>query len=322
MRIKMSVAAIFVKVLCVIFAVEAFIMFILPVIISPSISTKAHAFLDAFLLTVMSAPLLWWVIIEPILREQSVRKQAERTLFETQAKLQIAAEIQKKLLPDAMPVLEGADISAGLKPTEATSGDFYDFLTLPDGSMGIVIADVSGHGIDSAILVAAASAYLRALARTSNDLGEILALLNEFLVEQSEEDRFLTLFFARIDPEKFSLSYAAAGHRAYHFRGNRKVSVLNSTGIPLGLVPGIDIPSKGPIPLERGETLLFLTDGIEEATSPDGELFGSDRVKELIESHRNLSAQDTLDLLYREVRRFSGATPQKDDMTAIVFKVL
>ena len=317
-----SAARVFSKVLLVIFTVEVAVMFVLPLILPRTLPAEVRAIVDAALLTATAAPLLWWIVIEPIIKEQEVRRQAELRLAQTQAKLQLAAEIQKKLLPKSEPVLPGTDIAARLTPAECTSGDFYDFPSMSDGSIGIVIADVSGHGIDSALLVASASAYLRALTRSSHDVGDILTRLNEFLVEQSQEGRFITLFLGKIDPSTMSLSYAAAGHRAYHFDTTETVSMLEAASPPLGLVPGVTIPSADPISLRPGETLLWVTDGIEESASPEQELFGSTRVIQLIQSHQRLSSQKTLDLLYREAREFASGEPQLDDMTAIILKVL
>jgi sigma-B regulation protein RsbU (phosphoserine phosphatase) len=317
-----SAARVFIKVLCVIFAAEAAVMFVLPVILPRTFPEEVRGIVDAFLLTVVSAPLLWWIIIEPILKEQGVRRRAELLLSQTEAKLHIAAEIQNKLLPKSKPVLPGTDIAAKLAAAESTCGDFYDFPSMPDGSVGIVIADVSGHGIDSALLVASAGAYLRAVCQNSEDVGDILTRLNEFLVEQSQEGRFITLFLGRLDPTTMSFSYAAAGHRAYHFDSDETVNMLEATGPALGLVAGDTVPSSGIISLQPGQTLLLVTDGIEESANREGELFGSNRVIELIQSHQKLSSQETLDLLYREARGFAAGSPQLDDMTAIILKVL
>ena len=316
-----SATGIFIKVLCAIFAAEAAVMLVLPVILPRTAPDEVRAFVDATLLTVVTAPLLWWLIVAPILKEQIIRREAERELFQTQVKLDLAAEIQKKLLSASMPLLPGADFAANLTPANSTSGDFYDFPTMPDGSICFVIADVSGHGIDSALLAAAASAYLRALTQTSQDVGDILTRLNEFLVEQTQEERFITMFLGRIDPKTLSLSYAAAGHQAYHFANDETVNMLEAGSRPLGVFPGITVPSSGLLSLQAGQTLLLVTDGFEESTNTDGELFGSARLIELVQSHPELSAQETLDLLYREARGFARGTQQRDDMTAIVVKV-
>jgi sigma-B regulation protein RsbU (phosphoserine phosphatase) len=315
-----SAAGIFIKVLCAIFVAEAAVMFVLPVILPTTVPDGLWAIVDATLLTAVTAPLLWWLIIAPILKEQVTRREAERELFQTQVKLDLAAKIQKKLLSDSMPLLPGADIAANLTPANSTSGDFYGFPTMPDGSFCFVLADVSGHGIDSALLVAAANAYLRALTQTSQDVGDILTRLNDFLVEQTQEERFITMFLGRIDSATLSLTYASAGHQAYCL-DSQTVNILKAGSLPLGLIPGMTIPSSSPLSLQPGQTLLLVTDGIEESASPEGELFGKARMIELIQSHPQLSARETLDLLYREVRGFACEAPQRDDMTAIILKV-
>jgi sigma-B regulation protein RsbU (phosphoserine phosphatase) len=316
-----SAAGIFIKVLCAIFVAEAAVMFVLPVILPTTVPDGLWAIVDATLLTAVTAPLLWWLIIAPILKEQVTRREAERELFQTQIKLDLAAKIQKKLLSDSMPLLPGADIAANLTPANSTSGDFYGFPTMPDGSFCFVLADVSGHGIDSALLVAAANAYLRALTQTSQDVGDILTRLNDFLVEQTQEERFITMFLGRIEPETLSLTYASAGHQAYCLDSDKTVNILKAGSLPLGLISGMTIPSSSPLSLQSGQTLLLVTDGIEESASPEGEFFGKARMIELIQSHPQLSARETLDLLYREVRGFACDAPQRDDMTAIILKV-
>jgi len=317
-----SVIGVFIRVLCVVFVVETIVMYLLSILMPQSVPELLLSFIDAAILTVVAAPLLWSVIIAPILREHANRLAAERELSQTQAKLQLAAEIQMKLLPEAAPVIPGCDLAASLNSAESTSGDFYDFIPMRDGSLAIVIADVSGHGIDSALLVAAASAYLRALTSMLENVGDILTRLNEFLVARSRKGRFITMFLGRFDPATRSLSYAAAGHRSYLFEGQEQVTTLKGDAPPLGVLAGITVSSSRIDALKPGSTLLLLTDGIEESAAPGGEIFGRARVMELIQAHPHLSSQDLLDLLHEEARRFTGGAVQSDDMTAVALKVL
>lgn len=318
---KTTATRVFVKVLCIVFVVEVIVMVLLPLIAPARFPTIVQACLDATLLTIFAAPLLLWVIIRPILVEQEVRREAERQLLATHARLDLAADIQRRLLPKSVPVLPGVDVAAKLTPAHATSGDFYDFLSFPDGSVGIAIADVSGHGIDSALLGVSASAYLRALTETIQDPGELLNHLNRFLVEQAQEGRFITMFLARIVPESMSLTYAAAGHRAFLMTDSETVEILDSTCPLLGIMPDIASSTSRSISLRPGQTLVFVTDGIEECTAADGKHFGKERMLALLHSTGSLSSNAMLERLFSETRKFTGGRSQRDDMTAIVLKI-
>ena len=253
-----------------------------------------------------------------VLAEHNARLEAESALRSTQVKLRLAAEIQQRLLPKTEPILPGFDIGAILYPSEETSGDFYDFLALPDGSLGIVVADVSGHGIDSAMIMAATSVHLRWLVASSSDIGEVLARLNEFLVEWTPDGCFVTLFFARVDPRDRSFTYASAGHRGYLLDPTGAVKRLDGTCTVLGWQPDLTVPTEPPVEFRPGQTLLIPTDGILEAASPGGDLFGEARALELVRSNGTLSSRETAEKLYRSARRFAQDAPQRDDMTAVI----
>ncbi|MBC8873134.1 MAG: SpoIIE family protein phosphatase [Planctomycetes bacterium] len=254
------------------------------------------------------------------LAERNARLEAEYALRSTRVKLRLAARIQRTLLPKTEPTLPGFDIGAILRPSEETSGDFYDFLSLPDGSLGIVVGDVSGHGIDSAMIMAATSVHLRGLVASSSDLTAVLARLNRFLLEETPDGFFVTLFFAQIDPQDRSLSYASAGQLGYLLDSTGAGKRLDSTGTILGCLPDLTIPTEPPVTLQPGQTLLIPTDGFLEAASPDGDLFGEARILELIRTNDRLPSGETLELLYQAARRFSQDAPQRDDMTAVMLK--
>ena len=146
--------------------------------------------------------------------EHQARLEAEHLLLVANEKLQLARQVQQHLLPGAAPVLPGLDVGAVLHSADATSGDFYDYVTLPDGSLGLIVADVCGHGIGPALVAVETCAYLRALAAASSDVGEILRRLNVFLCGDMAEG-FVTLFFAQVDPRTQTLIFCGAGHAGY-----------------------------------------------------------------------------------------------------------
>jgi serine phosphatase RsbU (regulator of sigma subunit) len=250
------------------------------------------------------------------LAEAKARWEAERL----QEELRIARQIQQKLFPAAPLPLLGLDVVGASFPAEATGGDYFDYIPMADGGLAVVIGDVCGHGFGPALVMAELRAYLRAFLLTRTDVGEIVGLLNRAL--SGDTDRFVTLFIAKLDPATWSLVYAGAGHLpGYHLdpAGNVKAR-LESTGMPLAVLPDSDYPAESIPPLEPGEMVLLLTDGIVEAHGPDQDLFGPERALQLVKAHRDRPAREILNTLFEDVREFCGPVAQLDDMTAIIIK--
>lgn len=258
------------------------------------------------------------------IRDITVRKRSERELRESQEQFRVAREIQQRLFPKAPPNIPGFDIAGATYPAEATGGDYFDYLPMLNDRWGIIVADVTGHGVGPALLMAETRAYLRVLAGRREDVGEILTRANSVLAEDVGSERFVTLFLARLDPRERTLVYASAGHPpAYVLDATGKVKhTLARTGIPLGPHPDTKYLPAPELKLEAGDLVLALTDGIEEATATDDTLFGRDRVFEVIRAHQTEPAQQIVQALYAASRQFSQDTPQTDDITAIIIKVL
>jgi len=255
--------------------------------------------------------------------ERNRRRQAERALRLTQEKMGLAREIQQKLFPASAPALPGFDLAGLSIPAEATGGDYFDYLCFPDGSVGVVIGDVTGHGFGPALLMAATRAYLRALAQTYTDVGTILTLANRVLAQDIGDDLFVTMLLVRLDPGIRSVQYASAGHpTGYLLDAAGQVRVmLKSTAIPLGVVPDFTYATSEALQLEPGDLVLCLTDGIAEARTPDQTPFGVDRILEFVRTNRADNARRIVTDLYQAVRAFAQNTPQRDDITAVVLKV-
>jgi PAS domain S-box-containing protein len=260
------------------------------------------------------------------------RKRAEEELARAAAEFRVARRIQQKLFPTSTPQIAGMDIGSATfgfdiggasYPAEAIGGDYYDYLPLSDGSLGVAIGDVSGHGIGPALLMAEVRAYLRAFAHMSAEPGEVLERVNRIILPDIEGDRFITLLLARLDPRSRSFTYASAGHQTgYIFDAAGEIKrALPSTSIPLGIMPDCDFAGSEPIVLEGGDLVLFLTDGIVEARSPDGTIFGTRRTIELMRLYRRLPAIKIVENLYHAVRAYAQNQPQYDDITATVIKV-
>jgi sigma-B regulation protein RsbU (phosphoserine phosphatase) len=189
--------------------------------------------------------------------------------------------------------------------------------------LGIVVGDVTGHGVGPSLLMAETRAYLRVLAHRREDVGEILTRTNRVLAEDVGAERYVTLFLGRLDPATRALVYASAGHpTAFILDAQGEIKTkLPRTGVPLGIHADTQYQSSQEFLLDSGDLLLLLTDGLEEAMSAEDTFFGIDRVIEVLRAHRAESAQQIVEALYQAVRRFAGNAPQLDDLTTIVVKV-
>jgi PAS domain S-box-containing protein len=251
------------------------------------------------------------------------RRRAERMLHAREREFRLAREIQQGLLPRTLPAVPGLQIAGVSHPAQETGGDSFDFIPLADGALGVSIGAATGPGIGAALLIAETRAYLRALTLTHTDPGTILRLLNSRLAEEIGTGHFVTLLLARLSPPPCTLDYSNAGHWPGHVidaRGEVK-SVLPSMNLPLGVDPGGDFPTGRPVALDPGDVIVLLSDGIIEAPSGAGQLFGMDRAIEAVRAHRQESPGEIIDALLTQVREWSRTT-QEDDMTVVVIKVV
>ena len=263
------------------------------------------------------------VLVSAAIRDVTERKRVERAIRENEAQLLAAQRIQEHLLPDAPPALSGFDIAGALYPAEFAAGDYFDYLAMRDGSLGVVIGDVSGHGFGPALLMASTHALLRSLANHHTQLGEILGIANSILAEQTEADRFVTLLFGCLDVRSRSFVYANAGHATGYVLdiSGRVKARLESTALPLAILPDAEFPTADPIALEPGDIVLLLTDGIPEARSSEDVPFGDQRALEIVRENRDRTAREITESLYRAVRDFSGGKKPIDDVTTVVIKM-
>lgn len=258
------------------------------------------------------------------IRDITARKRTERELRDNQEQFRVAREIQQRLFPKTAPGVHGFDLAGVTYPAEATGGDYFDYLQMPNNGIGIVVADVTGHGVGPALLMAETRAYLRTLAANREDLGEILTAVNRILAEDIGGERYVTLFLGRLEPNSRRFVYASAGHPTGYVigPGGEVKKHLKRTAVPLGIRPDTRYAGDASVDLATGDIVLLLTDGIEETMAPDETLFGIERTLDVVRSHRDKPAREILEELYRTVREFSRHAPQIDDVTAILFKVL
>ena len=235
--------------------------------------------------------------------------------------LRLARSIQRSYFPKTSPVVPGFDLGGASYPAEETGGDYYDYFQVADGQVVIAVGDVSGHGIGPALVMSQTRAYLQALLLLGLGVGELATRLNDFLLADGQEARFVTLFLAQLDPRSGSFVYASAGHRGYVLGPGDQVQSLDATGVPLGILPGC-VPSAPLRKLQRGQVVFLPTDGVEDSESPQGVPFGIDRALDVVRANRHRSAAEIVDTLYQSVRGFAQDAPQQDDITAVVLKVV
>jgi PAS domain S-box-containing protein len=245
-----------------------------------------------------------------------IRKQQEQDF-----QMNLAREVQSQLYHSQRSV-SALEFSGSSIPAAETNGDYYDILTLSDGCMGVIIGDVSGHGISSALIMAQTRAYLHAFSKHTTDPGILLTWLNQELVNDLEETRFVTLVFLRLDLKHRRMVYASAGHipGLLLTSSGRIKRKLESTGIPLAFIPDYQYINSEPVPFNPGDFFILLTDGIVEAHDQSDEEFGLTRALRVIKEARSLTIQDIQKRLHEAVLDFSSGVPQEDDITSVICK--
>lgn len=251
------------------------------------------------------------------LAEQSARRE-ERARIEQE--MASARYIQQSLLPIMIPQIPGWQIHAQYHPARQIGGDFYDFLPLPDGRLGITIGDATGKGVPSALIMATTVAMLRAAAPSLESPGKVLAWVNDLLKENIPAATFATCFYAIFDPDCGRLRFANAGHNLPFLSRGGEVLELHATGMPLGLLPGLEY-EESEIDLGAADILLFYTDGLVESHNPSREMYGVLRLRQRVleRSGRNGQGPALIDFLLQDMKAFtSPEIEQEDDVTLVV----
>src|SRR5215217_1803865 len=248
-------------------------------------------------------------------KQQEVAQERERI----EQELRVARLIQHTLLPKSLPELEGHQIAVHYQPAREVGGDFYDFLDLPDGRLGLIVGDVSGKGVPAAIVMAIARTLLHAAYRMGSPApGEILEQVNDILYRDIPANMFVTCLAALLDSRSGRLHYANAGHDAPYVRHADDVGRLRARGMPLGLMPNMSYEQKE-ITLEPGESVLLYSDGLVEAHDPQREMFGFPRMQGFVGAHPD--AATLIDSLLAELERFTGEEwEQEDDITLVTLQ--
>jgi predicted ester cyclase len=232
--------------------------------------------------------------------------------------LEVARRIQQASLPKEVPQLVDWQITPYYQPAREVGGDFYDFLDLADGRLGVVVGDATGKGVPAALMMASTRSTLRAVAQASESPSDALRKVNDPLATDIPSNMFVTCFYAILDPNSGTLSYANAGHDLPYLWHGGDCEELRARGMPLGLMPAMSYEEKE-IVLDAGEAALFYSDGLVEAHDPEGEMFGFPRLRALIAEHgeeRSLG-----DFLLEELYSFVGdGWEQEDDITLLTLR--
>jgi sigma-B regulation protein RsbU (phosphoserine phosphatase) len=259
-----------------------------------------------------------------VLRE--AREQLARQLFSINNELEMAREIQLSILPHEIPQIRGLEIAARYLPMTSVAGDFYDFIVVDEKHVGILVADVSGHGLPAALIASMLKASLSAQIPHAFDPARVLAGLNQSLCGKFQR-HFATAAYVFVDMDEESIRYAAAGHPPLLLWRTSTVnaSEVTENGIPLGLLPTANY-SVVEFPVGPGDKAILYTDGIPETTSPSEQEFGADLLKGFLESNHDLRADMFADLLLDELAGWSEhpkGQGQQDDLTLLTidFKV-
>jgi len=253
-------------------------------------------------------------------RELAAKNSAlEQAQAQIKAELDLARAVQMAILPARFPATSHCDGAARMIPATAMCGDFYDFIELEDGRIGLVIADVSGHGVPAAFFMAVARTSLRDVAAGHASPGACLAQTNRALCAQNPMDLFVTVFYGVLDPRTGVLRYASGGHNPpYLRRADGDIEALDGqTGLVLGVMPDVEFPDHT-LELRPGDRLVLYTDGLTEAFNAANEPYGSERLIAQLRTNGALAAAPLIERICGSVEGFCGAAPQSDDITLTV----
>jgi serine phosphatase RsbU (regulator of sigma subunit) len=242
----------------------------------------------------------------------------EQERFERE--LQLAREIQQRFQPTAPPIVAGYELQGISFPSYQIGGDYYDFIPCADGRLVVALGDVSGKGTSAALLMSSLHAAVHAQVASCRPITETVGAVNRYLADNTPSNRFVTLFYAELDPVTGSLSFINAGHNPpiiSHAGGT--LEHLASGGLPLGIMPDFDY-KEGRTQLQVGDVLVAYSDGVTEQTNPKGEEFGTLRLQEVIMQNLERSAAAIRDKIEAALSAFAQGTPAVDDITLLIVK--
>jgi sigma-B regulation protein RsbU (phosphoserine phosphatase) len=244
------------------------------------------------------------------LHKDALEKQA------MERELELAATIQRDILPKSIPALEHIELATLAKPARQVGGDYHAFFER-DGVLTMIVADVAGKSMPAALLVSAFHAAVQLLFAEGREIGEIATELNKHIHRWSAENKFVTMIMVSIDHEAETVEFVNAGHNPCYLLCNRKLEQLKSHGLPIGIL-GSSAYRAQRRPFPTGSAVVLYSDGITEAENEAGEEYENTRLEELLSASHDLSAAALRDAIAAAVDAFTGAAPQKDDQTLVL----
>jgi phosphoserine phosphatase RsbU/P len=255
-------------------------------------------------------------------RMQMLAQMVEKERMEKE--LAVARDIQSRVLPKKVPKPAGYDLAGWSRSADQTGGDIFDIISLDDRRLMLLLGDATGHGIGPALSVTQVRSMLRIALRLGSDLDSAFRHINDQLVDDLPDNRFVTAFLGLLDTFHHRVIYHAGGQGPIlHFEaGTGRCTWVGASTIPLGFVAGTPLPAPRTQGLAPGDILALITDGIFEYENGDSEPFGEARIGEIVRKHQNEAMMRLLEIIVQEVERFASGAPQKDDMTILLVRRL
>jgi len=279
-----------------------------------------HVARDAF-------TLLGYIVVVVIVNQLGTQRRrltelTERQRDEFAKEIQWAAEVQRSILPRSIPTIPGFEFAARMYPAKIVAGDYYGFIELPEGEIGLVIADVSGKGVAAGLLMPSIEVALRLDAPRFPSTNHLLRGFNNVVCQITGGSRFISLFYGKLCLRLRSLEYTNAGHNPpLLIRDGPGPIALDKGGPVLGLLPGAEYET-GRVDLHIGDVLVLYTDGVVEAENPAGEEYSLQRLVMIVSSHLEQSPSELIETIYASVTQFRQTTVLADDLTLLVLKTL
>lgn len=247
---------------------------------------------------------------------------SDEEIRQLESELALSQVIQRGLLPQQVPEIDGLNIAAFSRPAQIVGGDYFDFVDFQDGKPGLVMADVSGHGVSAGMFMSSMQTAFHTLVPQSDSPVDVLERLNHLYIHNINFTTFVTIFFGKYDPFTRTLSYANAGHSsAYLYRVTTNQEIwLRPTGPAIGISEGFTIRRED-IRLEPGDILLLYTDGITEAADHQGDLWGEDNLADIIRQNPDSSAERLIQKILTALKGHTNGSPLADDVTLMISRV-
>lgn len=236
------------------------------------------------------------------------------------SEMDIARNVQHALLPEAFPVVEGYQFFASYESAQAVGGDYYDVIPVKDGKIWLAFGDVAGKGVPASLVMSRMSSVVRSTSEYVEDASEAVCAINDHMCAKAVEGRFVTFVLVILDTTNNTLSVVNAGHMSPMIRqvdGNIFEFDEDSIGVPIGVIEGFPFEARVR-EIQEGETVVLYTDGVSEAMNPESELYGMERLRELVKGSRD-SAEELGKRIREDVREHANGRPQNDDITLMVF---